>query len=76
VGYSKLSIGHYIRYPDIIRERKLFKDDGVHLAPVANIIFLQTLQGGIEHFISGLGKVYPPGNTGDGLKTLKIIKLT
>jgi len=44
-------------YPDIIRERKLFKDDGVHLAPVANNIFLQTLQGGIEHFISGLGKV-------------------
>jgi hypothetical protein len=52
--------GYYIRYPDIIRERKLFKDYGVHLAPVANNIFLNTLQGGLEHFISGLGKVYPP----------------
>jgi hypothetical protein len=29
------------------------------LAPVANNIFLNTLQGGIEHFISGLGNVYP-----------------
>jgi hypothetical protein len=28
-----------------------------HLAPVANNIFLNTLQGGIEHFISGLGNV-------------------
>jgi hypothetical protein len=52
--------GHYIRYPDIIRERKWFKDDDVHLAPVANNIFLNTLQGSIEHFISGLGIVYPP----------------
>ena len=52
--------GYYIRYPDIIRERKLFKDDGVHLAPVANNIFLNTLQGGIGHFINDLGKVYPP----------------
>jgi hypothetical protein len=37
-----------------------FKDDDVHLAPVANNIFLNTLQGSIEHFISGLGIVYPP----------------
>lgn len=52
--------GYYIRYPEIIRDRRLFEADGVHLSLVANNIFLNKLQGGIEYFLDGRGNVFPP----------------
>lgn len=43
--------GYYIRYPEILRNDKFFEADGVHLSTVANDIFLNMLQGGIEEFL-------------------------
>lgn len=44
--------GYYIRYPDILANNNFIdKDDGVHLTPLGNQIFLNILQGAIEHFV-------------------------
>lgn len=53
--------GFYIRYPDILGKEIFFKEDGVHLSDVGNNIFINTLQGGIEEFLSSsqTGIVFP-----------------
>lgn len=50
-SYLTKSSGCYIRYPDIKAEQSLFLDDGVHLPPTGNYVFLNTIQGGIEFII-------------------------
>ena len=52
--------GCYLKYPDIVKNMSLFlAQDGVHLSPLGNTAFLNTLQGGLEYFASGKGSVYP-----------------
>lgn len=50
-SYLTKSSECYIRYPDIKAEQSLFLDDGVHLSPTGNDVFLNTIQGGIEFII-------------------------
>lgn len=53
--------GYYLRYPDIVRNEKLFNPDGVHLSCIGNNIFINTLQAGIEYFLNGYaGRLFPP----------------
>lgn len=53
--------GAYIKYPDLaVVTPELYKDDGVHLTPLGNDLFLNTLQGAIESFIQSHNKyVFP-----------------
>ncbi|XP_062618415.1 uncharacterized protein LOC134280010 isoform X2 [Saccostrea cucullata] len=54
------SNGASIKYPDIrIDQRKLFLNDGVHLSPLGNQIFLSTMQAALRQFSSGNNFVYP-----------------
>ena len=50
--------GYYIRYPDIRPDEICIATDGVHLTNLGNQIFLNTLQGAIEHFVT-----YPQSQT-------------
>lgn len=43
--------GCYIRYPDIKPNHTCLKQDGVHLTPLGNDLFLNVLQGAIETFV-------------------------
>ncbi|CAC5399581.1 Neurotrypsin,Scavenger receptor cysteine-rich type 1 protein M130,Deleted in malignant brain tumors 1 protein,Scavenger receptor cysteine-rich domain-containing group B protein,Soluble scavenger receptor cysteine-rich domain-containing protein SSC5D [Mytilus coruscus] len=43
--------GYYIKYPDIRADQKFFQPDGVHLSPLRNELWLNILQGAMEHFI-------------------------
>lgn len=49
--------GAIIRHPDIKRD-SLFLCDGVHLSKLANAVFLNTLQGGLEAILKGHA-IYP-----------------
>ncbi|XP_061183690.1 uncharacterized protein LOC133191937 [Saccostrea echinata] len=52
--------GASIKYPDIsIVQSKLFLNDGVHLSPLGNYVFLSTMQAALRQFCSGNGFVYP-----------------
>lgn len=53
--------GGYIKHPDIVGSAtELFRsEDGVHLSSLGNAIFLNSLQGGIQHILNG-GTVFPP----------------
>lgn len=51
--------GCYLKYPDITLSEIFFLLDRVHLSELGSCIFLNTLQGGLEYFISGKGQVYP-----------------
>lgn len=50
--------GCYIRYPDIRPNNKFIASDRVHLTNFGNEVFLNTIQGSIEHFLR-----YPNGST-------------
>lgn len=53
--------GAYIKYPDIlVKHKSLFHSDGIHLSSLGNALFLNTLQGALEHFHITEGHVYPP----------------
>lgn len=43
--------GLYIRYPDIKPNKSFLGNDGVHLTKLGNNVFLNTIQGALEHFI-------------------------
>ena len=45
--------GHYVRYPDIQASKTFLCEDGVHLTPLGNNVFLNTLQGALETILSG-----------------------
>ncbi|KAK6179793.1 hypothetical protein SNE40_005884 [Patella caerulea] len=52
--------GAYIRYPDIkFGISHLFQSDNIHLSDIGNSIFINTLQGALEHFYLANGNVYP-----------------
>lgn len=51
--------GAYIRYPEITADCSLFQEDGVHLSHVGNDVFLNTIQGGIERFLTSPDVDYP-----------------
>ncbi|XP_067648936.1 uncharacterized protein [Haliotis asinina] len=45
--------GCHIKHDEIsIEDQNLFRDDGVHLSDIGNDIFLNSLQGGLEAFIT------------------------
>lgn len=44
--------GCYVRYPDIRANHTFLTADGVHLTEIGNSVFLNTLQGAIEHFMT------------------------
>ena len=43
---------YYIKYPDIKPDNRFISSDGVHLTKLGNIIFLNTLQGALEYFVT------------------------
>jgi serine/threonine protein kinase len=43
---------YYIKYPDIKPDNIFISSDGVHLTKLGNIIFLNTLQGALEYFVT------------------------
>ncbi|CAG2232678.1 unnamed protein product [Mytilus edulis] len=43
--------GYYIKHPDIHADQKFFQSDGVHLSSLGNELWLNILQGAMEHFI-------------------------
>lgn len=53
--------GCYIKYPDIKPTKHFIKRDGVHLTTLGNNVFLNTLQGALEQFVScsSGGLTYP-----------------
>lgn len=44
--------GSYIRYPDITRDCVFFRNDGIHLLDIGNNIFINTVQGRLEKFLT------------------------
>ena len=51
--------GAYIRYPEILSDKNLLSTDGVHLTTLGTNILLNTLRGGLGHFIHCQGNVFP-----------------
>ena len=51
--------GGYIRYPEILSDKNLIGSDGVHLTTLGTNILLNTLRGGLDHFIYRNGNVFP-----------------
>jgi lysophospholipase L1-like esterase len=43
--------GSYIHYPDLKPNTTLLMPDGVHLTPLGNELFLNTIQGALEVFV-------------------------
>ncbi|XP_063423642.1 uncharacterized protein LOC134707625 isoform X4 [Mytilus trossulus] len=43
--------GYYIKHPDIHADQIFFESDGVHLSSLGNELWLNILQGAMEHFI-------------------------
>jgi hypothetical protein len=55
--------GYYIRYPDFKATNQFISTDGVHLTKLGNVIFLNTIQGGLETIIlSNTGRVTYPND--------------
>ena len=55
--------GASIKYPDFrVAQSNLFLNDGVHLSPLGNHVFVSTLQAAIQHFSTccGISLFYPP----------------
>ena len=53
--------GYYIRYPMLrLQSKEIFSDDGVHLSPLGNDIFLFTIQEAFQYFFTTDIKTYPP----------------
>ncbi|XP_060554132.1 uncharacterized protein LOC132715170 [Ruditapes philippinarum] len=59
--YFLAQLGHKcIKHPDFQDKMPaLFSDDGVHLSYIGNDIFLNTIQGAIETFLTNNANVYP-----------------
>ena len=43
--------GYYVKHPDIHADQNFFQSDGVHLSSLGNELWLNILQGAMEHFI-------------------------
>ena len=48
----------YFKFPDMEKMSLFLAQDGVHLLPLGNTVFLNTLQDGLAFFASGKGSVY------------------
>ena len=48
----------FLKNPDMVKNMSMFfAEDGVHLSPLDNTVFLNSLQGGLEYFASGKGSL-------------------
>lgn len=53
--------GCYLKYPDILPNFTFIQEkDGVHLTELGNDIFLNTVQGALELFITSSERIFPP----------------
>ena len=62
VSFVLKSGGASIKYPNIrVAQSNLFLNDGVHLFPLGNHVFVYTLQAAIQHFSTcrGISLLYP-----------------